>query len=98
MMNNALHTIASVNAICKAISTVPALWWRNAARMGWICMMAPSVRPQVPGRLHVGSTPGRVERGDYRGDDRDRQRQRHQRQVHMRQPRDLRLEQQAYSR
>ena len=34
MMNSALHTMASVSAICSAISMVPALCRRSAVRMG----------------------------------------------------------------
>ena len=38
MMNTALQTMARVSAICRAISTTPALCRRRAAIMGWSFM------------------------------------------------------------
>src|SRR5690348_4232535 len=96
MMNKALQTIASVSAICSAISTVPARWRRSAARMGWICM-GTSIGFEMPSRLHLRGAPGGIKRRQYRREDCDRKGQCDQRHVHVRQPRDLRLEQQAHA-
>src|ERR1700743_1811965 len=72
-MNSALHTMASVRAICSAMRIVPALCRRSAERMGLICMIMSSVGFQLPGRLDLCGAPCGIEGGDQRGHDRNDQ-------------------------
>jgi hypothetical protein len=72
-MNIALQTIASVRAICNAISIVPALCRLSATTTGLICMIMviPLIRFQLPGRLHMSRAPGGIEGGNDGCDDGD---------------------------
>src|SRR5213075_1057621 len=81
MMNSAFDTIASVSASWSAISTAPTLLRLSADRMGMTSMGRSSVRLQLPGRLHLGGAPGRVETGAEGGDDGERDRAADHRQV-----------------
>src|ERR1700754_1890883 len=87
-MNSALHTMASVRAICSAMRIVPALCRRNAESMGLTCMIMSSVGFQLPGRLDLCGAPCGIEGGDQRGHDRDDEGEQHQHRIEPGQTRD----------
>src|SRR5580698_8993634 len=82
-MKTALHTIASVSAICSAISMTPALCLRNATSMGWRLMSVSlsSIGLQLPGRLYTRGTECGIDAGQYCGHHGNQQGQQQQRYI-----------------
>src|SRR5665213_3952662 len=68
MIESELHTIASVNAICRLMSAAPILLRRNVRRMS-MNSMAPSVGLKLQCRLHAAGPPGRIKPRAHRRHD-----------------------------
>src|SRR5574337_2174389 len=97
MMKIALHTIARVSAICRAISTTPALWRRNAASMGCRFMSESSLALQLPRRRDARGAERGIQRGQKTGEYRHGERGREQGNIQMRQIRDVSRQHQSYA-
>src|ERR1700677_1807181 len=67
MMNSALHRIASVTAICTAMTTAPILFRRRDFKMTASSMGCSSLGLELPGGLNMRRAPGGIQPGQGRG-------------------------------
>src|SRR6185312_734623 len=84
MMNTALQTMASVNAICSAIRIAPVLLRSMALSIGRISMARSLLDLEIDGGRDAHHTPGGIEAGQHAGEDGQEQRDPHHGPVQMR--------------